>query len=233
MASPEATRSVARTTAPLARSRHALAYDAARGRTVLRQPPARFCLLAAASAVVVNVTATGTYKGAAAKARSLEALEDLLAFALFEVKNCLPPAEAARVLERVARMQEVIDRAREAAREEGIEVWLPEDAPLDPGPLQQALASVDAPLSHPAVQSLAHAAACLTIDGLKRAGRDPSRARLRQALESVRDFRTGVVGPLNYSRQNHLGTVGSAVVRIAADGRRLETVREWRTPQSW
>lgn len=110
---------------------------------------------------------------------------------------------------------------------------VPEDAPLDPGPLQQALASVDAPLSHPAVQSLAHAAACLTIDGLKRAGRDPSRARLRQALESVRDFRTGVVGPLNYSRQNHLGTVGSAVVRIAADGRRLETVREWRTPQSW
>ncbi len=110
---------------------------------------------------------------------------------------------------------------------------VPEDAPLDPGPLRQALASVDAELSHPAVQSLAHAAACLTVDGLKRAGRDPSRARLRQALETVRDFRTGVVGPLNFSRQNHLGTVGSAVVRISADGRRLETVREWRTPQSW
>ncbi|RZS58027.1 ABC transporter substrate-binding protein [Sphaerotilus mobilis] len=110
---------------------------------------------------------------------------------------------------------------------------VPEDAPLDPGPLRQALASVDASLSHPAVQSLAHAAACLTIDGLKRAGRDPSRARLRVALESVRDFRTGVVGPLNYSRQSHLGTVGSAIVRISADGRRLETVREWRTPQSW
>lgn len=110
---------------------------------------------------------------------------------------------------------------------------VPEDAPLDPGPLRQALASVDTDLSHPAVQSLAHAAACLTVDGLKRAGRDPSRARLRQALETVRDFRTGVVGPLNFSRQNHLGTVGSAVVRISADGRRLETVREWRTPQSW
>ncbi len=110
---------------------------------------------------------------------------------------------------------------------------VPEDAPLDPVPLQQALADVGAELSHPAVQSLAHAAACLTVEGLRRAGRDPSRARLRQALEGVRDFRTGVVGPLNYSRQSHVGTVGSAVVRISADGQRLETVREWRTPQSW
>ncbi|MGY0194531.1 ABC transporter substrate-binding protein [Leptothrix sp. BB-4] len=110
---------------------------------------------------------------------------------------------------------------------------VPEDAPPDPVPLRQALASVGADLSHPAVQSLAHAAACLTVEGLRRAGREPSRSRLRQALEEVRDFRTGVVGPLNYSRQNHVGSTGSAIVRISADGRRLETVREWRTPQSW
>jgi hypothetical protein len=110
---------------------------------------------------------------------------------------------------------------------------VPEDAPPDPVPLRQALAAVGAELSHPAVQSLAHAAACLTVEGLRRAGREPSRLRLRQALEEVRDFRTGIVGPLNYSRQNHVGSTGSAIVRIPADGRRLETVREWRTPQSW
>jgi uncharacterized protein DUF4388 len=55
--------------------------------------------------VLVNVTGTGTYKGAAAKARSLEALEDLLAFALFEVKNRLPREQADLVLREVGRMQ--------------------------------------------------------------------------------------------------------------------------------
>lgn len=57
------------------------------------------------SRVLANVTAAGEYRGAAARARSLEALEDLLAFALFEVKNCLPAAEADALLREVGRMQ--------------------------------------------------------------------------------------------------------------------------------
>ncbi|WP_242393984.1 DUF4388 domain-containing protein [Anaeromyxobacter oryzisoli] len=55
--------------------------------------------------ILVNVSASGAYRGAAAKARSLEALEDLLAFALFEVKNCLPKPEADALLREVGRMQ--------------------------------------------------------------------------------------------------------------------------------
>jgi hypothetical protein len=55
--------------------------------------------------VLANVTAAGTWKGAAARARSLEALEDLLNFSLFEVKNRLPPEAAERVLREVGRMQ--------------------------------------------------------------------------------------------------------------------------------
>jgi len=55
--------------------------------------------------VLANVQASGTHKGAAAKARSLEALEDLLAFALFEVKNVLPRAQADQLLREVGRMQ--------------------------------------------------------------------------------------------------------------------------------
>lgn len=55
--------------------------------------------------VLVNVSSTGAYKGAAAKARSLEALEDLLSFALFEVKNCLPKEAADALLREVGRMQ--------------------------------------------------------------------------------------------------------------------------------
>jgi hypothetical protein len=55
--------------------------------------------------VLANVTATGTYRGAAARARALEALEELLAFALFEAKNRLPRAEAEALLREVGRMQ--------------------------------------------------------------------------------------------------------------------------------
>jgi hypothetical protein len=55
--------------------------------------------------VLLNVNATGAFKGAAARARSLEALEDFLAFALFEVKNVLPRDEADAVLREVGRMQ--------------------------------------------------------------------------------------------------------------------------------
>jgi hypothetical protein len=59
----------------------------------------------AVARVLENVTRSGDYQGAAARARSLEALEDLLAFALFEVKNCLPRAEADAVLREVGHMQ--------------------------------------------------------------------------------------------------------------------------------
>ena len=55
--------------------------------------------------VLLNVAEGGARPGPAARARALEALEAFLAFALFEVKNCLPPVEAARVLGEVARMQ--------------------------------------------------------------------------------------------------------------------------------
>ncbi len=55
--------------------------------------------------ILVNVNASGAYQGAAARARSLEALEEFLAFALFEAKNRLPPAEAEKLLREVGRMQ--------------------------------------------------------------------------------------------------------------------------------
>jgi hypothetical protein len=57
------------------------------------------------AAILMNTSATGAYQGAAARARSLEALEEFLAFALFEAKNRLPRAEAERLLREVGRMQ--------------------------------------------------------------------------------------------------------------------------------
>jgi hypothetical protein len=55
--------------------------------------------------ILVNVSASGAHKGAAARARALESLEDLLAFMLFEAKNCLPRTEAEALLREVGRMQ--------------------------------------------------------------------------------------------------------------------------------
>jgi len=57
------------------------------------------------AAVLMNVSASGAFQGAAARARSLEALEEFLAFALFEAKNRLPKADAERLLRAVGRMQ--------------------------------------------------------------------------------------------------------------------------------
>jgi len=57
------------------------------------------------SRVLSNVVAQGDYRGAAARARALEALEDLLAFALFEVKNCMERGRADALLREVGRMQ--------------------------------------------------------------------------------------------------------------------------------
>jgi len=55
--------------------------------------------------VLANVSSSGVYVGAAARAAALEALDGFLAFALFEVKNVLPRDEAEAVLRLVGRMQ--------------------------------------------------------------------------------------------------------------------------------
>jgi len=55
--------------------------------------------------VLVNVSSSGLYVGAAARAAALEAPDGFLAFALFEVKNVLPRDEAEAVLRVVGRMQ--------------------------------------------------------------------------------------------------------------------------------
>jgi hypothetical protein len=55
--------------------------------------------------LLLNVGEGAARPGPAARARALDALESFVSFALFEVKNCLAPAEAARVLGEVGRMQ--------------------------------------------------------------------------------------------------------------------------------
>ncbi|ACB34893.1 cytochrome c, putative [Leptothrix cholodnii SP-6] len=109
----------------------------------------------------------------------------------------------------------------------------PTSPPPDAGSLGRSLGDIGEQVTHPSLQGVAYAASCLAVEGLRRTGRDVSRQRLRTAIEEIRDFRTGVLGPLSYSRSNHVGSQGSAIVRVTADGRSLEPVRAWRTPEAW
>jgi mono/diheme cytochrome c family protein len=109
----------------------------------------------------------------------------------------------------------------------------PASPPPNEGALGRSPPDIREQLTHPSLQSVAYAASCLAVEGLRRTGREVSRQRLRTAIEEIRDFRTGVMGPLSYSRSNHVGSQGSAIVRITADGRSLESVRAWRTPEAW
>jgi ABC-type branched-subunit amino acid transport system substrate-binding protein len=76
---------------------------------------------------------------------------------------------------------------------------------------------------------LAIAAAAVFVEGLKRMGASASRAGLIAALETLRDFPTDVLPPLNFGRGQHRGSPASVVIRpdpthgiIALGG--------WRTP---
>ncbi len=47
--------------------------------------------------------------------------------------------------------------------------------------------------------------AVVLVEGLKRAGRDLTREKLIQAVESIHQFSLGIANPLNYSASNHQG----------------------------
>jgi len=77
---------------------------------------------------------------------------------------------------------------------------------------------------------LAQAAAAITIEGIKRMGSRPTRAGLLAALETLRDFPTGVLPPLGFSHARHLGTTAAVVVR-PDHSRGMVVMRDWRTPR--
>jgi hypothetical protein len=81
-----------------------------------------------------------------------------------------------------------------------------------------------------AVPPLASAAAAVLAEGLKRMGARVSRAGLITAIESLRDFPTGVLPPLNFDRGQHVGSHASIVIRPDRS-RGMMTLGGWRTPR--
>jgi mono/diheme cytochrome c family protein len=66
--------------------------------------------------------------------------------------------------------------------------------------------------SLPAVQESALAAARLLVEGLRRAGRDVTRPKLIDALESIQRFETDSLPPLNYGPRQHIGFTGAQIM---------------------
>lgn len=72
----------------------------------------------------------------------------------------------------------------------------------------------DVAARRPALQARAAVAARVLEEGLRRAGSPPTRDELTTALESLRDFQTGLAPPLSFGRNRHLGVLGAHVLRF-------------------
>jgi ABC-type branched-subunit amino acid transport system substrate-binding protein len=79
----------------------------------------------------------------------------------------------------------------------------------------QALAEAHSlPTDHIQAQLASLAAAKLFVEGLRKAGRDLSRVRLVEALESLYGFKTGVTPKLSYGPNRRIGARGAHVVMV-------------------
>lgn len=94
--------------------------------------------------------------------------------------------------------------------------------PHDPRQQETSVAS--------SVPPLAAASAAILVEGVKRMGGRASRAGLIAALETVRDFPTGVLPPVSFGRGQHGGTRASAVIRPDKSGG-IVALGGWRVPR--
>jgi ABC-type branched-subunit amino acid transport system substrate-binding protein len=99
------------------------------------------------------------------------------------------------------------------------------------GPDAKAVAAYRAleplPSGDLSAQTSALAAADVLIEALRRSGRDLSREKLVDQLESLHSFETGYVPPLTYGPTRRLGARGAYVTRLDLKGKRLVVPGEW------
>lgn len=89
----------------------------------------------------------------------------------------------------------------------------------------QALAETySLPNEHVQAQLAAFAAAKLMVEGLRRAGRTLSRARLVEGIEELYEFKTGVTPPLTYGPNRRIGALGAHIVSVDLSNKRYAPV---------
>jgi ABC-type branched-subunit amino acid transport system substrate-binding protein len=86
---------------------------------------------------------------------------------------------------------------------------------------QSLAASGHLPKDNLSAQLTALAAAEILGEALKRAGRDLTRDKLIEQLETLRTFQTGTTPPITYSPNRRLGARGAWVVKLDLTGRKL------------
>lgn len=65
----------------------------------------------------------------------------------------------------------------------------------------------------------------MLVESLSRTGRDLRRARLVEQLDELRDFDTGVMPPITFGPNRHVGVRGALVVSTEGEG--TATRVEW------
>lgn len=71
------------------------------------------------------------------------------------------------------------------------------------------------------------------LEGLRRAGRDLTRAKFIAALESIKDFPTGAYAPVSFSPTDHDGVQGAYFYEFAPDGKRVFIDRYYPWKGTW
>ncbi|HSB73903.1 MAG TPA: ABC transporter substrate-binding protein [Candidatus Methylomirabilis sp.] len=87
------------------------------------------------------------------------------------------------------------------------------------------------PGEHRSFQLMAYAGAKLLEEGLRRAGRDVTRARLVENLGTLMAFPTGVTPPLSYNENRRVGALGAAIFKLDGDKKSLVPAAPWREPR--
>ncbi len=73
-----------------------------------------------------------------------------------------------------------------------------------------------------------YGAAKVLVEGLERAGADLTRERFIEALESLRNFDTGVTFPVTFTKEDHEGSKGATLVEILQGGKRRLWSYRWK-----
>jgi branched-chain amino acid transport system substrate-binding protein len=75
---------------------------------------------------------------------------------------------------------------------------------------------------------LSYVNALILGEGIKRAGKDLTREKLRSALESLKDFSTeGLTGSISYSRNDHCPVTAMRVVKANSKTGYYEPITDW------
>jgi ABC-type branched-subunit amino acid transport system substrate-binding protein len=83
---------------------------------------------------------------------------------------------------------------------------------------RELAARYDLPRDDQPAQRQALAAAKIIVEALRRAGREVTRDRLVDAMETLQDFHTGLIPPVSYSATRRIGTDGIWIVPLAGGG---------------